>query len=202
MAMSETKGGQGADHPDELLPWYVNGTLDDDEQRRVAAHLDVCGRCRAEVEWLRALRAGVKQATGATAPGELGLKRLQRDLRRESRSGVSHWWRPAFAAAALLLVVQSAVLVRHMGTSSPAVLRPLGVGGQPQVLQVTFAPQAREQQIRNLLQTIDAELVGGPGTVGVYRLRVEGGAEAVREAIAELEARPALVTHVSKGGGS
>lgn len=36
----------------ELLPDYVLGALSDDEQRRVAQHLDECARCRAELEHL------------------------------------------------------------------------------------------------------------------------------------------------------
>ena len=35
-----------------LLPWWLNGTLDADEQRQVEQHLKVCASCRKECEFL------------------------------------------------------------------------------------------------------------------------------------------------------
>lgn len=37
----------------ELLPWYLNGTLDDQEQRDVRTHLAGCDRCRRALEETR-----------------------------------------------------------------------------------------------------------------------------------------------------
>ena len=54
-----------ADHPEELLPWYVNGTLSPEERQRVEAHLDQCPSCRGEVQALRSLRREIK---GVTSP--------------------------------------------------------------------------------------------------------------------------------------
>jgi anti-sigma factor RsiW len=41
----------------ELLPWYLNGSLDPDEQAQVEQHLRGCVSCRAELESLRVLQA-------------------------------------------------------------------------------------------------------------------------------------------------
>jgi hypothetical protein len=46
----------------ELLPWYVNGTLQVQELEQVEAHLAACGGCREELTRCRGLAAAV-QAT-------------------------------------------------------------------------------------------------------------------------------------------
>jgi hypothetical protein len=40
-----------------LLPWHVNGTLDQAEAARVEAHIDSCARCQADAALQRRLRA-------------------------------------------------------------------------------------------------------------------------------------------------
>lgn len=66
------------EHPDELLPWYVNGTLADEEERGVEDHLESCPACRDAVRELEALRLATRDALAAEAPspGEAGLARL------------------------------------------------------------------------------------------------------------------------------
>ncbi len=43
----------------ELLPWYVNGTLDESEHNDVDAHVAGCERCSSDVEVLQKTRQGV-----------------------------------------------------------------------------------------------------------------------------------------------
>ena len=38
------------DQARELLPWFANGTLDEDERKSVADHLRACSGCRSEIE--------------------------------------------------------------------------------------------------------------------------------------------------------
>jgi len=45
-----------------LIPWYVNGTLADDEQRLVQKHLDSCLPCRAELTFQRQLARSVRES--------------------------------------------------------------------------------------------------------------------------------------------
>ncbi len=54
-------------HPDELLPWYVNSTLETHERRQVEAHVARCERCRVEVESLKAAYDGVGRLLDAGA---------------------------------------------------------------------------------------------------------------------------------------
>jgi len=46
----------------QLLPWYVNGTLEGEELTEVERHLRRCSRCRAEIEGLQKLQADLRTA--------------------------------------------------------------------------------------------------------------------------------------------
>lgn len=48
-----------------LLPWYLNGTLTEEEHRQVEQHLTDCETCRTELEGLRQLREEVRSANEA-----------------------------------------------------------------------------------------------------------------------------------------
>ena len=62
---------------DSWLPWYVNQTLSDERRARVAAHVQPCRRCRAELARLQLLQAEVGMPPPDTpiAPHE-GLAQL------------------------------------------------------------------------------------------------------------------------------
>lgn len=190
------------DHPDEFLPWYVNGTLADRERHDVEAHLQGCERCRQEVAWLQNLRTQVK-ADAAGSPGELGLHRLLREAKAQKPAARQphQWWRPALAAAAVIIVIQSAVLINFLHRPAPII--PLGgPAAADVVLQVKFAPNATETQIRELLQKTGATFIDGPGALGVYRLRLEGVTatqdQAIQRVIDELTARRDVVTYAAR----
>lgn len=79
------------EHPEELLPWYVNGTLEGEELRRLEKHLASCLVCRRELEALRGLRHGVREAAQISdedRPGAAGLDRLLDALDGEHRPAV------------------------------------------------------------------------------------------------------------------
>lgn len=179
-------------HPDDLLAFYANGTLEGAERETVTAHLHGCRRCRDEIAFLVALREGVKTSGSELSPGELGWMRLRRDLRAETRA---RWrWQPALAAAAaVLIVVQATLLVNFWSQDSS--ITPLG-GAHPDgaVLQVRFQPDATEARIRTLLQEAGASVIDGPGALGIYRLRLEAGADAARS-LAALHANKDVVAH-------
>lgn len=188
----------GAVHPDELLPWYANGTLAGAELEAVEAHLRGCARCRAEVELLGELREKVKQSAPVAVPDEVGLQRLLREARRSRLAHPHRWLRPALAAAVAAIVVQAA-LIGWLWTTRAPVMEPLGEGTPAGVvLQVRFDPAAPEARIRAFLQDHDAVVIDGPSALGVYRVRLHGAragdSAAAARALAEFRAASGIVT--------
>jgi hypothetical protein len=190
----------------ELLPWYLNGTLDPQERANVEALLLRSAEAREELEVLRRLAAAVREqehGAGQPAPFELGWARLQRSLQQEARPAPRRdWWKPGLAAAAALVIaLQLGILMRPAQTDSN--WRMLG-GGQEQVLsggyrvQLRFVEHAQWQQIRALLLELDALLVDGPSALGVVQVHVPADARfADGQALLQWLQQQAVVQHAA-----
>lgn len=64
----------------ELLPWYINQTLDEEEGARVREHLQTCEDCRAELPFLAAVYEATREdqiAVDAVTYGLAGLRFLE-----------------------------------------------------------------------------------------------------------------------------
>jgi len=188
-------------HPDDLLPWYANGTLAGEERARVERHLESCARCRQELKLLSAVRRSVQQETEAATPGELGLRRLMRQVKSETATART-WWRPALATAATVIVAQAIVLAAVLWPREEPIT-PLGARFESPaaILQVRFAPSATEPEIRAAINAVDGVLVDGPGALGIYRIRLAGvtarDAAAKARAAETLRARSKVVQEVT-----
>lgn len=194
---------------DLLLPWYVNGTLEAEEREQIEAYLERNAEARDEVELLRALRQQVKEKKFENSPGELGLQRLKRDIKQDSEQHkgssdkmtgrvvtVASFWRPLAVAACLAVVIQAGVMIGFTGGPGGE-LEP--AGKTISVLQVTFAPDATEQDIREVLQAAGASIADGPTALGIYNLRlVDPDATTVEEALAALRANGTVVTFAER----
>jgi len=186
-------------HPEELLPWYVNGTLGDSEKAEVERHVGQCDQCRAEIEMLKIIGAVARQSTEQAPPIELGWKRLIRDIKKEKSSFRKRaWLRPALAAAIAVIILQSGLLAFFI--TKPDTVHPLGQTEPGVVLQLRFAPQTREQDMRKLLQKIDADFISGPGALDIYRVRVnidEDDQAAINKLIQQLVYNRTMIRHVA-----
>ncbi len=204
--------GKRDENLDLLLPWYVNGTLEAGERQAVEAYLEESAHARDEVELLRQLRQQVKEQEFENSPGELGLQRLKREIKQdaEQQKGgadkmtgkvltVASFWRPLAIAACLAIVVQAGVMVGMNSGLIPTGGDVVTAGKPPAVMQVTFAPDATEQDIRDVLQAAGASIADGPTALGVYHLRlVAPDATTVEEALAALRANDTVVTFAER----
>lgn len=67
-------------HPLHLLPWYLNGQLEDSQQQLVEQHLEQCFYCQQEHQQLSQLKRQVAALWQDARPGELELKRLLKEI--------------------------------------------------------------------------------------------------------------------------
>jgi anti-sigma factor RsiW len=188
---------------DVLLPWFVNGTLDQDELAFVEQHLSECVRCQREVQWLRELRAAC--IDGEAAPGASTVFRnLRRQLdqpRAERGRGASlrklwkrapPWSRWAMAAELAAIVALAAVLLPT--TDGLAPYRTLGArsaAAPTGSLVVVFDPTTPESELRRMLRKAEARVADGPTQTNAYVLKV--AAQRQVEAVQALRAEPAVV---------
>ncbi len=167
-----------SEHPVEQLAWLANGTLGEAERAAVEAHLAGCEACRAEYRLLCQLREGLDRHWKEQEPGELGWARLRAAIRQEKArastagsAATPQRGRWLAVAAGLVLAVQAAVigwLWQDRGETPvyQAASGEVAAGS----IQVRFRPDATEGAIRELLDGLGLEIVGGPGALGIYRL--------------------------------
>lgn len=172
---------QPHDEAEELLPWYVTGQLDAGDRALVEEHLSSCAHCRRQLAFERRM---IDEFAGLTPEVDTGWARLKQRL--EPRETLLDWiaheaaavWqsfrRPqvavlAFAQLAFVIVAGSFLL----SLSRPS-YRALGSAPPPQSANVIvmFGPDTTESQLRALLQSNGASLVGGPTSTDAYLLRV------------------------------
>lgn len=175
----------------DLLPWYVNRTLDAATSEEIDLLAGRSPLVRAEVLWLGQLRSQVRQFRDQAEqrPDDAGLDTLLALIHAEDTGKVVRLrgrWNAWLAEprqlsvaslAAAVVLAQAALIGTLLMRPAPETLTPLSgeapAGGE--LLQVTFKPKATEAQIRGLLAGLRAEVVSGPGALGVYTLRVPEG---------------------------
>jgi len=180
----------------ELLPWYVNGTLKSEDREWVDRCLATDSEARAELEWLLGLQSQLAQSVSGV-PSDLGLTRTLQRVRADRATlgdRIRGWLgavasgpvlaraRPIAAIAAVGIIgAQTGViylLARHSDEDSQQIRASRAVpADEGPLLRVNFAPDTKEVDIRLLLSAIQGSLVGGPGQLGDYYVRVPAGAE-------------------------
>ena len=185
-----------------LLPWYINGTLEEAESSRVQAHLAQCPRCQADAAWQDELRAVPADADPADPAGAVGRDWAALRSRLDARPVAAR--RPPFAArwrwtrwlplAVGVQVALAGVLVLALFHTTPQTepYRTLGAATSAAAANalVVFRADATEAQIRHALRASDARLVGGPTVTDAYLLHVAGLAP---QTLARLRAQPAVL---------
>lgn len=182
-----------------LLPWFVNGTLDDEEQALLEQHLGECSQCQAELAELREWQAVGAQPAAAPADVAQAWQRLRQRLPAPGSTRGHRWWnsaqqdwRQTSSWLRWTLVAQTAVLcgvaLLSMPRSEPTPYRTLSTLSAPQhaanTLVIVFDPRASEAQLRRLLRASQARIVDGPNDAGAYTIAVPAGRLAsVRDAL-------------------
>ena len=104
-----------------LLPWYVTGRLDADEQAQVRAHVEACADCQAEVRTEERLEAEVARLPLDVERGWADMRtRLAADAAPARRFRVPATWLGWGVAAALAMLRADKAVV---------VAEPLDAGG-------------------------------------------------------------------------
>lgn len=176
----------------ELLPWLLNGSLDEAESQRVREHIDECSQCAREYESQARLRQLIQREESVLYTPHASLRKLleridAEDVKKEVSAADpaqqprtaaprrSRWLAAAVVVQAVGLIAMATILswkvneVREAPrystlTSAPAVL-PHGPAAR-----VVFVPSMSLEQLGDLLRTYGAQIIAGPSEAGVYTL--------------------------------
>lgn len=190
-------------HPEgALLPWYLNGTLREDERRQVEQHLSSCAACRAELDELTQLNVQLHEVYAAESEPSSQLQRAvlakikQEASTKQAKSvtgpkqlkGLEYWFRSLFvprwapALVVTLLVAQLGLLLWSMtGPTLSDQVTTRGLASPTVRLRVAFQETASERQIRSLVQGLHGRIVDGPTPDGAYIMEVPAGDQAAAQ---------------------
>jgi anti-sigma factor RsiW len=168
---------------EELLPWYVTGQLEMEEQALVEQHVSNCTHCRRQLAFERRMVVEFAELSPEVDSGWARMRQRLEAPRRQSvwdkmiQDAAAVWEsfnRPAvaaFAVAQLAFVVVAGAL--FLSLSQPS-YRALGSAPPPQSANAIamFRPDTTESQLRTLLEANGASLIGGPTPTHAYLLRV------------------------------
>lgn len=186
----------------ELLPWLVNGSLSPSERDAVEEHARTCITCRRELREQQRLQSAIRAQPTVHVTSQLGFEQLDREIDGEvraprvTRRGYSAAGPFAIAAAAGLALLAFLLWLSPPPATAPAPYSTLASpGGEEQLLDVVFTQDTTTAEVRVLLERVGGEIVGGPSSLGRYRVHLTdrtsaGSAETLERAIAELDADP------------
>ena len=154
---------------EELLPWYVTGQLDLEEQALVEDHVSSCARCRRQLAFERRL---IDEFAAMTPEVDSGWARLRRRIEPQQRAS---WWdqiardagavwqtftRPAVAALAAAQLAFVEIAGALLFSLSQLAYQALGSSPPPQSANVIamFRADTTESQLADLLRSTGAVL--------------------------------------------
>jgi Putative zinc-finger len=176
----------------DLIPWYVNSSLGDQDRERVTAHLRICAGCRDELAQQRRLFHAMSNASSIEHMPAASLKGLRQKLaevdaqspqsasdalepQRAKRWGSQRVLLAASSAAVTVALGIGAVLFwnsahdRSSGADYYTVTTATPLA-QTAVIRAVFDPTLTMSQLQALLDESRLRIVAGPTEAGVYSL--------------------------------
>jgi hypothetical protein len=193
----------------DMIPWWVNGRLPENERLVFESHLQHCDECRRDVANEQALALymsdgpRVEYAPGASLQSLLSRidaedempNQVQRPATRPTRIQWTRWLIAATVVEGIGIVVLAGFILysaQSTQTTSDASYRTVtsvAPSTAKASLRVIFAPTMTLSDLGKLLQDLRLEVVSGPSLAGVYTLAISGD-ESLANELAALRSRP------------
>ena len=174
----------------ELLPWYVNGTLDGAERELVGRQALTSLTCRKELERLRRLYLLIQRDDAEAVAADRGLERLMERINSGAsgpgaprRRGFFSWTRLAIAASLIAALAVPFAWRTDGPAKAPATYETMSrvaAARDGARLRVIFAAGVPQAEQKALLARLDLTVVGPPTADGVITLRLAEGADPAR----------------------
>lgn len=168
---------------EELLPFYVNGTLDQPDRQFVEQYLAQHGYAQQSLNFTSALHK-VVQGIGQHRAADQGLEKLLHEYRLlhpkqswlDKFQAICKAWgfTPAFAVAATVIAIQTGILLSQQPLPTDTEYRsmPSQVAATPN-LKVIVSPKASFADLSALLQQHGCHIVSGPSETGELWLKLD-----------------------------
>lgn len=174
-----------------LIPWYVNGTLGEEDRRRLDAHMVECPQCRQDLGLERRIHGGIAQQAAVEYLPAPSLKKLLSRIDGEAQPSsaapprapkphrpLHSWsWQGLIAASVAVTAIAVSVLavdhfMQHRNSLAPDFRTVTMNTPRPraEVIRAVFAPNITLVDLQSLLDEAQLRIVAGPTEAGVYSL--------------------------------
>jgi anti-sigma factor RsiW len=169
----------------ELIPWYLNETLDQTARSRIDRHLAACPRCRTDIAFERAVQRSLAAQPAVEYMPAASLKRLNAMLDK-LQPARPHPFRAMRRPPRLAVAASIALLSLTIGAGVVTVGRLILGGGQEsaryhtvttsrlkspdETIRAVFAPDMTMAELQHVLDDARLRIVAGPSEAGVYSL--------------------------------
>ncbi|RSZ60645.1 zf-HC2 domain-containing protein [Massilia atriviolacea] len=202
MNLNQEPNGASHQAMRDLLPWFANGTLGENEAAAVRAHVQHCAQCAGEVAWQRRLHAAAPADPVGLDP-ERALARLMPRLGPEKHeraappapAGLRAWfgggWMPwALAGQGALIAVLAFHLIApaDKGPAYQALSNAASGAAPAGSIVVMFRPDASLREVQRTLQESGARVVDGPTVTGAFVLNAPAGGQSRALAVLRADA--------------
>ena len=194
MTNSDNRAYATHDSATMLLPWYINGSLDDEQRKMVDSHIAVCLTCRSELSTQRRVAQVVQSRDTASVGADTGFAQLRRRIQPERRtlfSRVRDWScsklsAPAWVWASGVAVAASVFMALPLlhGLSGPVTVpgefRTLSADDghldfHANSLRLVFSAGIDDKTQQDILHRVSAVAVTAPSSHGVLTVQVPDG---------------------------
>ncbi|QJQ01073.1 zf-HC2 domain-containing protein [Herbaspirillum rubrisubalbicans] len=212
------------DEIERLLPWFVNGTLDEDQQQAIRIHLKSCAKCNAAYEWACRERAVIHMEQDPIPDVEANLARMMARIGPASSKAPSKakagkgaalfgklfsWfaprpWLPVALAIQTVLIVALGLgglmqsNVQQSDAKQYVALSDANTGKMK--IAIVFRPDTTVQKMQDILRAINANIVAGPTVTFAYVVEVPVSEEA--SAVRHFKLAPEISLVQSLGQGN
>ncbi len=215
MLSDKTKFSSETEHQKvwNLLPWYINRTLDAAEREIVHNHVKTCIACRIELNQQQLIFEKIPQLDSARQLSQVSFNQLknritkrpqmyvvsQQEKRIEklpSMSGQSAGFFKHVALAASIVMfalpfMLSSSIGYHTFGNEYRTLASATTGEQSQnIIRIVFTDPLSPEKIDTILDSVSGEILSGPSENGVYEVRIgnqQSNSQMVKAAITRLK---------------
>ncbi len=215
MLSDKTKFSSGTEHQKvwDLLPWYINRTLDTTEREIVHVHVKTCIACRIELNQQQLIYERIPQLGSTRQLSQVSFNQLKNRIAKRPQMYVvsqqekrieklpSMSWRSvsflkhvALAASIVMFALPfmlSSSIDYHSSGNEYRTLASATTGEQSQnILRIVFTDPLSPQKINTILDSVSGEILSGPSENGVYEVRIgnqQSSLQMVKAAITRLK---------------
>jgi hypothetical protein len=187
----------------ELLPWYINRSLNAIEENRVKTHAKDCIACKIELNQQYQIVEKMQQDTFLQQTAQISFSKLKQRIENQSnisprfaenpekeQKGLGFFYSNFFRLdhvkffgyvallAGLLITVSSLFHIPSDLLETTNVYRTLGSSSdvthqKGNLIHVVFADSATSKQINDVISGVSGQIIKGPSKNGVYEIWID-----------------------------